>query len=54
MSSTSCQAAAKMFVLFSSGTFFSFIFGSVMPMNIADQNAVCSGRKLKVSDSEHE
>lgn len=33
---------------------FFFMFGSVMPMNIADQNAVCLGRKLKVSNLEHE
>lgn len=54
MCSTSCQGAAKMFILFPSGIFFFFMFGSVMPMNIADQNAVCSGRKLKVSNLEHE
>lgn len=52
MCSTSCQGAAKMFILFPSGIF--FMFGSVMPMNIADQNSVCSGRKLKVSDLERE
>lgn len=53
---TSCQGAAKLFILFSSARVLGvgLCLAQLCQYTFAAQTGVYSGKKLKVSDSEHE